>query len=96
VGESLLNFASKRKLTGLSSSSTKVRMAVEAKTRLKEAETVLENYQEDMKTLREDLNDQKLELRHKWENAVDDITEVKISPTKQNIRISHFGIVWRN
>jgi len=96
VGESLLNLATKRKLTGLSSSSTKVRMAAEAKTRLKEAETVLENYQEDMKTLREDLNDQKLELRHKWENAVDDITEVKISPTKQNIRISHFGIVWRN
>ena len=96
VGESLLNLATKRKLTGLSSSSTKVRMAVEAKTRLKEAETVLENYQEDMKTLQEDLNDQKLELRQKWENAVDDITEMKISPTKQNIRISHFGIVWRN
>jgi len=96
VGESLLNFATKRKLTGLSSSSTKVRMAAEARTRLKEAETVLENYQEDLKTLMEDLGDQKLELQQKWENEVGDITEVNISPTKQNIRISHFGIVWRN
>ena len=96
VGESLLNLATKRRLTGLSSSSTKVRMATEAKTRLKEAEIILENYQEDLKTLHENLNDQKLELRQKWENAVDDITEMKISPTKQNIRISHFGIVWRN
>ena len=96
VGESLLNLATKRKLTGLSSSSTKIRMAAEAKTRLKEAKTVLENYQEDMKTLQDDLIDQKLELRQKWENAVDDIVEVKISPTKQNIRVSHFGIVWRN
>jgi len=71
-------------------------MAAEAKTRLKEAETILENYQEDLKTLQEDLSDQKLELKQKWENMVDDISEVKISPTKQNIRISHFGIVWRN
>jgi len=96
VGESLLNFATKRRLTGLSSSSTKVRMAAEAKTRLKEAKTILENYQEDLKTLQEDLNDQKLELQQKWENAVDDIKKIKISPTKQNIRISHFGIVWKN
>ncbi len=96
VGESLLKFASKRKLTGLSSSSTKARMAAEARTHLKEADTVLENYQEDLKTLQEDLSDQKLELQQKWENMVGDITDVKISPTKQNIRISHFGIVWIN
>lgn len=96
IGESLLKLATKRKLTGLSSSSTKARMAAEARTRLKEAETILENYQEELKTLQEDLSDQKLELQQKWENAVDDIKEVKISPTKQNIRISHFGIVWKN
>ncbi len=96
IGESLLKLATKRKLTGLSSSSTKARMAAEARMRLKEAETILENYQEELKTLQEDLSDQKLELQQKWENAVDDIKEVKISPTKQNIRISHFGIVWRN
>jgi len=96
VGESLLNLVTKRKLTGLSTSSTKVRMAAEAKTRLKEAEIVLENYQEDLKTLQEDLSDQKLELKYEWENAVEDITEVKISPTKKNIRIPRFGIVWKN
>jgi len=56
----------------------------------------MKNYQEDLKTLQEDLNDQKLELQQKWENAVDDIKKIKISPTKQNIRISHFGIVWKN
>ena len=71
-------------------------MATEAKPRLKEAEVILENYQDDLKTLQENLNDQKLELQQKWKNAADDITEMKISPTKQNIRISHFGIVWRN
>ena len=95
LGESLFKLASKGKLTGVSSSSTKVRMTAEARSRLKEAETILENYQEDLKTLQEDFNDQKLDLKQKWENAVDDIKEVKITPTKQNIRISHFGILWK-
>ena len=71
-------------------------MAAQARTRLKEAEMVLENYQEDLKTFEENHNNQKLELQQKWENEVDNITKVKISPTKQNIRISHFGVVWRN
>jgi len=96
VGESLLKLASKRKLTGISSSSTKARMAADARSRLKEAEKVMENYQEDLTAITEDLNSEKLELQEKWNNVVDDITEVKISPTKQNIRISHIGIIWKN
>ena len=95
VGESLLKLATKRKLTGLSSSSTKARMTADARTRRKEAETVLENYQEDLITLQDDLNDQKLELQDKWDNVIEDISEMKVSPTKQNIRISHFGIIWK-
>jgi hypothetical protein len=95
VGESLLKSFSRKKLTGLSSSTTKARMASDARTRLKEAEALLENYQEDLTSLQDDFNDQKVELQHKWENVVDDIVEIKVSPTKQNIRISHFGILWK-
>ena len=51
IGESLFKLATKGRLTGVSSSSSKVRMTADARTRLKEAETVLENYQEDLKTL---------------------------------------------
>ena len=96
VGESLFKLASKGKITGVSSSSTKVRMTAEARSRLKEAKVILENYQEDLKSLQEDFSNKELELKQKWENAVDDIKEVKVTPTKQNIRISHFGIVWKN
>lgn len=94
VGESLFKLVSKGKITGVSTSSTKMRMSSEAKARLEEAETVLENYQEDLINLHDEFDDKKTDLNEKWEDAVNDIQEVKISPTKQNIRISRFGILW--
>jgi len=96
VGESLLKLATKGKLTGLSSSSSKMRMSAEAKARLKEAEIVLENYQEDLKILREEYEKKISEINEKWRDALDQIKEVKISPTKKNIRIVNFGVLWRD
>jgi hypothetical protein len=96
IGESLFKLATKGRLTGVSSSSSKVRMAADARTRLKEAETVLENYQEDLKTLQENFESEKQVLLDKWLSEADTISEVKLTPTKQNIRITHFGIGWKN
>ena len=95
VGESLFKLATKKKLTGLSSSSTKARMTADARTRLKEAKTVLENYKEELLRLEENLEEKKQETREDVLNAAEDISEVKITPTKQNIRITHFGILWK-
>jgi hypothetical protein len=95
IGESLFKLATKGRLTGVSSSSSKVRMAADARTRLKEAETVLENYQEDLKTLQENFESEKQVLLDKWLSEADTISEVKLTPTKQNIRITHFGIGWK-
>jgi hypothetical protein len=95
LGESLINFATKGKITGVSSSSTKVRMTAEARSRLKEAEIILKNYQEDIETLMENLKDKKIELNQKWEDVGKDTKEIKLTPTKQNIRITHFGILWK-
>jgi len=96
VGESLLNLVSKGKLTGVSSSSTKLRMSKEAKARLEEAELILENYQEDIENLKNDLAEEQEDIKQKWENAVEETSEVKISPTKKNIRITRFGVLWRD
>ena len=95
IGESLFKFATKGRLTGVSSSSSKVRMAADARTRLKEAETVLENYQEDLKNLQANFESEKQALLDKWLVEADNFTEVKLTPTKQNIRITHFGIGWK-
>jgi len=95
VGESLLKLATKKKLTGLSSTSSKARMAAEARSRLKEAQATLENYQEDLRLIQEEFEDKKHDLEDKWADAASEISEVKISPTKQNIRITHFGLLWQ-
>ena len=95
VGETLLKLASKKKLTGVSTSATKFRMSSEAKARLEEAETALEALQDEMKELEQTLEDQKQAIQDKWQAEVDSIDEVKLTPTKQNIRITHFGIGWK-
>jgi hypothetical protein len=96
VGESLLNLVAKGKLSGVSSSSTKMRMSAEAKSRLKEAETILENYQEDLAILEKDFAEKKADAQQKWSDAVNNIDEMRVSPTKNNIRISQFGLLWRD
>ena len=95
IGEALLKTVTNRKLTGLSSSTTKARMTIDARTRLNEAESLLENYQEGLKTLQEEFSDQVAILQQKWNDIQSDISEISLSPTKQNIRISHFGILWK-
>ena len=96
IGESLFKLATKGRLTGISSSSSKVRMAADARTRLKEAETVLGNYQEDLKNLQSNFESEKQALSDKWLAEADNVTKVKLTPTKQNIRITHFGIGWKS
>ena len=96
VGETLLKLASKKKLTGVSTSATKIRMSSEAKGRLEEAKTAFEALQDEMKELEQTLEDQKQAIQDKWQAEVDNIDEVKLTPTKQNIRITHFGIGWKS
>ena len=96
VGETLLKFASKKKLTGVSSSATKFRMSSDAKGRLDEAKTALEDLQDQLKELQQTLEDEKQAIQDKWQAEVDNIDEVKLTPTKQNIRITHFGVGWKS
>jgi hypothetical protein len=95
VGETLFKLATKRRLTGVSTSATKVRMTSDASARVKEAETLLEGYQEDIEALEGQMAEEKQQIVDKWLAEVDNYTETKLTPTKQNIRITYFGIGWR-
>ena len=94
VGETLLKLASKKKLTGVSTSATKARMTSDAKARLDAAKEVLEGYQEELNELQQSFEDQKAAAKDKWLAEADNFDEVKLTPTKQNIRITYFGIGW--
>ena len=91
VGSTLLNLASKKKLTGVSTSMTKARMTSDAKGRLDEAKEKLEGYQTSLTELQQKFEDDKQTALDKWLAAGEDFEEVKLTPTKQNIRITYFG-----
>ncbi len=95
VGESLFKFASKGRLTGVSSSASKVRMASDAKGRLDQAKAVLEGYQQELAGLQQSLADEKQALLDKWIAQGENYDEINLTPTKQNIRITYFGIGWK-
>ncbi len=94
VGETLLKLATKRRLTGVSTSATKVRMTSDASARVKEAETLLEGYQEDLEGLEGQMAEEKQQIVDKWLAEAENYSETKLTPTKQNIRITYFGIGW--
>jgi hypothetical protein len=96
VGNVLLNLAAKKKLTGVSSSASKVRMASDAKGRLDEAKTVLEGYQEELKNMQQSQSDGKQALVDQWLAEGQNVDEIALTPTKQNIRITYFGIGWKS
>ena len=56
----------------------------------------MEALKDEMKELEQALEDQKQAIQDKWQAEVDSIDEVKLTPTKQNIRITHFGIGWKS
>lgn len=95
VGGKILKVLTGKKLTGVSTSMTKGRMAFDASAKLKEAESVLENYREELKNIDAALQEEKQALVENWMRAAEDVSEVKMTPTKQNIRITHFGILWK-
>jgi hypothetical protein len=96
VGQSLFKLATGRKLTGISSSATKARMASESKGRLDEAKNVLESYQAEQASLQQDLDAEKKVILDKWMAEAENVEEIRLTPTKQNIRITHFGIGWKS
>ncbi len=95
VGGKVLDVLAGRKLRSISSSATKARMTTDARGRMKEAESVLESYQEELKNIDQAMEDEKMALVDKWMEEAYNITEVKLTPTKQNIRITNFGILWK-
>jgi hypothetical protein len=94
VGGKFLDALAGRRVR-LSTSVTKGRMTADARGRLKEAEEMLKNYQEELANLDIEMEDEKQTLVDRWMAEAENVSEVKMTPTKQNIRITHFGILWK-
>mgnify|MGYP000844632566 CR=1 FL=1 len=93
-GQAVISLLTKKKVTGLSSSLTKNRMLQESQAKLGEAQQVFSDYQEELTDLQHDLQDQQNDLTAKWSAVPQNIEEIRLTPTKQRIRVDKFGILW--
>ncbi len=92
--QTIFTLVTKKKITGLSSSLTKNRMFQESQAKLKDAQQILSDYEEALASLQTQLNEQKDLLTKKWDPTILVTDEIRLAPTKQNIRIDKFGILW--
>jgi hypothetical protein len=92
-GELLVSMFSKRRRS-VSKSLTKRRMTSQAKSDLEQEIQELEALEKQIAGLEAEMNQSLQAVKAEWANAVDDVTEVPISPYKKDIFVQMFGIVW--
>lgn len=92
-GAALLGMLSGRKRS-LSSSISKGRMASAAKDKANLEKQTLEQLKEQLADLMKDKEQALADLKTKWEGKAGEISEIPVSPTKSNIYMDLFGVIW--
>lgn len=78
----------------ITTSLTKRRMTSKAKADVEAAELEIQKIDKEMKQMEGELEDELKAVKARWEEAVDQVIEVPVSPYKKNIFIELFGLVW--
>ena len=91
--ENILSLFSGRRRR-ITTSLTKRRMTVKAKTDLEESQQTIKDLQEQMLKLEEDLKAELEAVSEKWKESIDQVVEEPVSPYKKNIFIELFGVLW--
>ena len=87
-------FGGSKRSRRLSSSLTKRRLTEQAKAEVEESEGAIAQYEQDIKALENERTGAIEEIKDHWGDAVNDITEVTVTPKKTNIYIELFGVAW--
>ena len=92
-GELLLSFLGKRKKS-ISSSLTKRRMTQKAKGDLEVEEQELVTLEKDLTALKAEMQAALDQVKERWANSANDITEIPVTALKKDIFVEIFGIAW--
>ena len=92
-GELLFSLISKRRKS-ISSSMTKRRLTSQAKDNLEQEKQEKEMLEKDLIDLDKEYKDTLQELKEKWADAANRITEIPLSPLKKDIFLELNGILW--
>jgi hypothetical protein len=91
--ETLLSFFGGRRKS-LSSSLSKRRMAEQAKADIEESEQAIADLQEQLGNLQGEMEAALDEVEAKWQQLMDDTTELPVAPRKSDVRVTMFGVAW--
>jgi hypothetical protein len=78
----------------LSTSLTKRRMTSQAKADVEESIQSIEEYKKEIEELERDRQDALGEAENKWQEILEDTTEIPVAPYKKDILVDLFGVAW--
>ncbi len=91
--ETIFSLFSRRKRS-LSSSMSKRRMTQRAKADVEESEETIQELEREIEQLEMDEEEALVELRQKWQDIIEDVTEIGVKPYKKDVKTAVFGIAW--
>ena len=87
-------FGGKRSARRLSSSLTKRRMTEQAKSDVEESHDAIAQFKQQIAELERRREELIAEINDRWGRAVNEITEVTITPKKTDVFVNSFGVAW--
>ncbi|NPV84599.1 MAG: ATP-binding protein [Anaerolineae bacterium] len=93
MGETVLGLLGGRKRS-LSSAIGKVRMTQQSKVQLEQEEQELEALRQQYRSQERAYQEAVNEIRERWAQMVNDISEIPLTPAKKDIFVEAFGVAW--
>lgn len=93
-GEFLLGMLTSRRKRSVSSSLSKRRMTAQTKKDLEREKLELDELEKELLGLQKELDQATTEVKKKWSDLVDDITEIPLNPMKKDIFMDLYGVAW--
>ncbi len=87
-------FGGRKSSRRLSSSLTKRRMTEQAKADVEESEDAIDQYKKDIQALEQERQEAIDEISDRWGDAVNDTSQVTVTPKKADIFVELFGVAW--
>jgi hypothetical protein len=87
-------FGKRGGLGRLTSLGTKRRTSATAKAEVKESEEAIARFDEDIKTLTAEMEDEARAVTERWSKAVDAIEQVKVLPKRSDIDLQMVALAW--
>jgi len=95
AGESVLGvFLGRRSSRAVSTAARKRRMTAKAKSDIAETRALISEIEEDLAELEEEFREEADEIGRKWEEALDEIEDVRVTPRRTDIAVELFALAW--